>query len=502
MAAIVTERFAKNNADQFLESFSESSPTYYYMFLGKSSSFNETNDGTGVSDNAPPTPIDDVSSEYYTWDDMIAAKRINSTDVSNVIPRRDYTIGNAYDMYEHNISSSNQSDSGASRLWDSTFFYITSANRVYKVLDNNNNAVTTAAEPTSEAAAPFETSDGYTVKYLYTLTANQADKFLTSDFMAVSSDDTAETDGQIDVLKVENVGAGIADGTYYMAVQGDGSSAVAEIVVSSNAVARFNLSTGSKMQAKGSGYTFGTIDFSEANYANIYTDSSLSTAVASATALRADSGTPITTPTINPIIGPRGGHGKNPINELGGHYVMMNTKFEQDESNDLAVGNDFRRIGVVSNPYQYGTTTSFTASTGRQTYAVLFSSATDSFDIDEKITQATTGAVGKVVEYDATNRILYYVQERFEDFGTDSTGALVRFSGANDITGGTSGAVGTVDTTASTDVTLSSATLTFTAGYNNPELEPDSGNIIYIENRRPISRASDQTEDIKIIVEF
>jgi len=33
-------------------------------------------------------------------------------------------------------------------------------------------------------------------------------------------------------------------------------------------------------------------------------------------------------------------------------------------------------------------------------------------------------------------------------------------------------------------------------------LEQDSGKIIYVENRRPISRASDQTEDIKIVVEF
>ena len=45
-------------------------------------------------------------------------------------------------------------------------------------------------------------------------------------------------------------------------------------------------------------------------------------------------------------------------------------------------------------------------------------------------------------------------------------------------------------------------TVTMTSGYANPELQPDSGNIIYLENRRPIQRASDQTEDIKIIIEF
>ena len=53
-----------------------------------------------------------------------------------------------------------------------------------------------------------------------------------------------------------------------------------------------------------------------------------------------------------------------------------------------------------------------------------------------------------------------------------------------------------------TDYSVSSTTLTFTSGYANPELEADSGHILYVENRRPISRASDQTEDIKIVVEF
>jgi hypothetical protein len=45
-------------------------------------------------------------------------------------------------------------------------------------------------------------------------------------------------------------------------------------------------------------------------------------------------------------------------------------------------------------------------------------------------------------------------------------------------------------------------TIPFTNGYSNPELQPDSGIIIYNETRKPIVRATDQTEDIKIIVEF
>ena len=84
-----------------------------------------------------------------------------------------------------------------------------------------------------------------------------------------------------------------------------------------------------------------------------------------------------------------------------------------------------------------------------------------------------------------------------------SLGAYVAFSGANAVTGATSGASGTPDATADSAVTLANAnTITFTDGYANPELAADSGDIIYKENRRPISRATDQTEDIKIIVEF
>ena len=131
-------------------------------------------------------------------------------------------------------------------------------------------------------------------------------------------------------------------------------------------------------------------------------------------------------------------------------------------------------------------------------------SQSGTYSADEKITQTTTGAIGKVVEWDSTLGILYYQQERYADYGTVSaTGSNTAFSGANVVTGASSGAVGTPDSTADSAVTLANGnSITFTDGYANPELQPDSGNIIYQENRKPISRATDQTEDIKIIVEF
>jgi len=206
---------------------------------------------------------------------------------------------------------------------------------------------------------------------------------------------------------------------------------------------------------------------------------------------------------ITPIISPHDGHGNSAITELGGHYVMSAITLTQAEGDDFSTANDFRSVGLVVDPTNFGTSTVATATTRRQTYVVKVGSVSGTFEQDEVITQTTTGAVGKVVEYDSTLSLLYYQQENYKGFGTSATtGGYVAFSTTATITGGTSGATGTPSSTTETVTLVNSNTLTLTSGYANPELAADSGDIIYLENRKPIQRASDQTEDIKIIIEF
>ena len=95
MTAIITEKFRQHNSDQFYESFSETSASTYYLFIGKATAF--TSGTTGGSDSSPPTPADSVGEEYYVWDDMVAAKKVSSSYVSYAIPRRNFTNGNTYD---------------------------------------------------------------------------------------------------------------------------------------------------------------------------------------------------------------------------------------------------------------------------------------------------------------------------------------------------------------------------------------------------------------------
>ena len=206
---------------------------------------------------------------------------------------------------------------------------------------------------------------------------------------------------------------------------------------------------------------------------------------------------------IDVIISPDDGHGKNVVTELGAHYVMSAVTLTQAEGDDFTTGNDFRSVGLVVDPTTFGTSTVASSTTARQTYVVKLDTISGTFDADEVITQASTGAVGKVVEWDSTLSLLYYQQESFKGFGTSATtGNYVAFSGTNAITGATSSASGTTGANTETVTLANSNTLTLTSGYANPELQEYSGDIIYLENRKPIQRSSDQTEDIKIIIEF
>ena len=109
------------------------------------------------------------------------------------------------------------------------------------------------------------------------------------------------------------------------------------------------------------------------------------------------------------MIGPKGGHGFDAPKELGGHYVMLSTVLTGAEGDDIATGNDFRKIGIVVDPHTFGTTSVASITTARMTYALKLTTQSGTFDGDEKISQATTGAIGKVIEWDSSNSILYYM---------------------------------------------------------------------------------------------
>jgi len=486
MPAIITDKFRIHNSEQFHEAFSESSGNTMYLGIGRPQAFatstradsRTNNEG---SDTSPVTPADNVNAQFYPFDDLLAAKKITSSDVTFAIPRRNWTTGTTYDIYRHDYgeritgTTTNQTaNSGATTLHDASFYVLTAARNVYKVLDNDGNTASTV-EPTGTSTAILSTADGYKWKYMYTLSASEQANFLSTDFMSVTTNSTvasAAVDGAINIVKIKTAGSGGSDGTHTnIDIRGDGTGGKVSVTVTSGAVTAVTVTT------PGTGYTFGTISNAQ---------------------IVAAGATSLTGAELDVIIEPKGGHGKNAVEELGGFYVMLNTSLEGTESSntsDFTVSNDFRKIALIRDPLSGGSAAS--ATTLRGTKAINLTGVSGTFTVDEEINQATTGAVGKVVEWDSTNSILYYIQTRHNDEGVDSNGNQTAFSGTNVVTGQTSGANGTPTTSTSTINSQS-----FTSGYSSAEIDADSGDILYIENRAPITRAADQTENIKLVIEF
>ncbi|WP_223618670.1 hypothetical protein, partial [Acinetobacter baumannii] len=115
-------------------------------------------------------------------------------------------------------------------------------------------------------------------------------------------------------------------------------------------------------------------------------------------------------------------------------------------------------------------------------------------------------AYGTVVSWvldsgSTTDGVLKYIQTN--DAHTDQGVVRAFESSGATISGGQSGGDGTVTTGYNTGGgVLPLLGHSFTAGLSNPEIENNSGDVIYIENRRLITRAPDQIEDIKLVIEF
>jgi hypothetical protein len=307
----------------------------------------------------------------------------------------------------------------------------------------NAGGAASTTKPTGVSSSPFTSADGYIWKYMYTVTTAKALKFLTNDYIPVQqldSDDgtdqwdvqAAAVDGGVHVVRVTSGGSAYGSAPA-VTITGDGTGATANSTIVAGAVTAVTITN------VGSGYTRASVTFASG--------------AAAATA----------------IISPKGGHGANAIEELGGKYIMINVRLDGTESNTFSTANEFRQVGIVRDPFLYGTTTRAVASSFRQSFRYQLSAPSGTFALDETITSGSNTA--SVVEWTTPNLFT-------------TLPVHLPFANTASVTGGTSAASGTI------------------AAITTPGLQPYSGDIIYVENRVPISRAADQIEDVKLIIQF
>jgi hypothetical protein len=482
-----------------------------------------------ASEDVPPVPLDNQKEKFDLYDDIIAAKRITA-DFARAVIRRynwDLVANPKFDMWKPDYSATpgsggqvgKQSATGATSIGDAKFYVINTQYEVFKCLYNGQNPAnptgqnatnepkTTPSAGQGSYAAGIFTEEagnaGYVWKYMYTIPTNDVLRFLSTDFMPiVASTDTtrqateaAAVNGAVNAVLIEAAGANLPNGTHYAPIIGDGTGGKVSVVVNTGSLVSVSV------VAAGSGYTYASVPLktgtgSGATAYGLFSDSALTSSVTVGSTA---------TGALEGVISPQGGHGADMELELNAKRVMTNIRLTYAEgSGDFPVDNDFRRIGILKDPYTYGTSSFATVDTVNGLYAVKIDGATSDFQADETITQTVTGGVAKgtVVSWtldsgSTTDGVLKYIQS--PDFHKDS-GKVRAFesNGANAITGAISLASGTVDTANNSTV----LGVTFANGLANPEIAANSGDMIYVENRRLITRAPDQIEDIKLVIEF
>ena len=516
MSAIITDQIRVLNAKNFISGITTSDNSYY-AFVGLPNPTSIQDDW----DNDPPAPIDNFNGANDYWDTILALKKISSSDVMQVVKKNNWSSGTTYDYYrpDYDITNTPPNSPGTS-LYRAIYYVVNTDYRVYVCLQNGSTPETPDGKPSLdeptftdlEPRAAGTSGDGYIWKYLYTIKPSELTKFDSTEFIPVpldwesNSDHEAIRDNAVDggikvvVVKNRGVGVGTANRTYTrVPIKGDGSSAECTVVINNDSkVESVTVSN------QGSGYTYGTVDLTAGGVP-----------------------IPTTIPTLDVIIPPPGGHGKDIYRELGATNVLIYARVENDAENpDFVTGNQFARIGIIENPKQFGSTSKLDLDKASNAYALRLTGAGwsgASFTGDSSITQ-TTGAgvtaVGKVINYDETTGVLKYWQDRtMAGFSTAGIAQTVTDYGYNlnrftkDITTGGSMTIvgGSTNLSISTDFSGLSTSInnrtyylgqSFTDGLSNPEVKKYSGSMIYIDNRPAITRSSNQKEDIKVILQF
>ena len=514
--AIITDKLRLLNSSNFINDVANGN---YYMFVG----FPNATSYYPNWDSSRPDPIDNFYYLNSYRDNILGVKKITSTDVVRVIPKIAWTNGKKYEMYRHDYSVYNITPvTGSTRLYDSLFYVMNSEYRVYICINNgsapsnNNTGVISTQEPLHTDLTPKKESDGYIWKYLYTLFPADVLKFDSTNFIAVPNNWTTTTNqeinrvrtnsvsGKIETILVEYQGQYNYSGTLTnVPIRGDGTGGLASITFDDQ-----SRPVSVQVTNGGSGYTFATLDLD-----SILAPIGVNKAI------------------FNVIIPPPGGHGANVYTELGSYRVLVYSRIENDSTNpDFIVGNQFSRVGIIKDIRPNGVSdqnsTVFSENSGSGVYALKLTTSTVTEPFDSKITQDNTNAVGNLVSFDTTTKVLKFIQPRtnFVDLYLNGENYNFDYNYANSISGIQTSNTYKLEQFNSTTIKIGSNSYSvdsgfsgnsvdigavtyylgqqFSSGLSLPDINIKSGEIIYVDNRESVTRSSQQREDIKIILEF
>ena len=464
----------------------------HYLAIGRSEEWD--------SDLQPPVP-NPSKNEVLKFQASIQSMKL-VPDVSYVVPRYTWTAGNQYNAWDNDFNS-NTVVSAAGDIRD-PYYVITDDNNVYICIQQGK---TTAGVVRNSLFKPTDTSgdvfsagdDGYFWRFLFNIGAAEARKFLTSQYMPVEkildSSEGGPATGDLSVSRLQQLGIqqnAVPGQIIGIAVDSGGRGYTTRPTITIQPISILGETlTPAQAYANISGDSVGRItevimkadSTSAFSFGQNYYDAAIIVDGAGTGA------------KLRALITSDSGMGANPTRDLNSSAIMFNATLTGAENNDFTTTNDFRQIGIIRNPQKDSAqlqSFQIPANAGDSACnAVTLSafkklhvaSGLDAANITgDQIVEGTSTAKAIVDYYDDAESILYVHQTR-------ETGYLPFDSGET------------------VTVTEGGGSTTTVAVAGLPVLRPSevnrfSGECIYIDNRSPVQRDNEQTEDIKVVIDL
>ncbi len=450
-----------------------------------------------ASNDTIPLANNSVKNEMNDWEDMMFMKRMYQDDVAYGIRHITWTAGERYDQYRTDWNGARKSVYDATfptSISESASFVVDVVNDLYVCLKQP--AMVGGEVPMSlyspdtgvdigVGTGILKTADGYYWKYIATATSDMVAKFsstITGDgrtymfypVKTILADNTskqwdsqvlsANYKGGIYAINVLAQGSGYnagAAGTAsitnatvndYITVIGDGSGIEFNITYGPSGVV-----VDIEVTNPGSGYTHATI-IAKAG-------------VASGTGFVAEA-----------IITAPSGLGCDPIKDTDAVYLLLSAEIESGDGtgdNKVTDSNDYRKISIVSNPLQFGSSSVYlTSDLVDCTTTLELSPGAGTFTPDEIITIDNVGIKARVIDYNSDDLLLRVIRTSSEN--ENNIGAALNFVQGQTINTGTA--------------TIASI---------SPQMNnPFTGDIIYSEYRVPIQLAPNTPSHIHCVIQF
>ena len=465
MTSIITDTLKRQLINDLFKDVADSSERYY-VAIGRSEAWD--------SADAAPTPINTARDIRNARLGIQAFK--TAEQVSFVIPRYNWSAGSIYSAYDDNQIG----------YPTNSYYILTDENSVYMCLRQGKNTAgigqTSSVKPTGSGVRPIKTADGYVWKYLYTIGALQGTQFTSANFIPVSQvGDSAgaaglsaiqaqqatvqagTTKGEILNIVVTKGGTGYTSApTVNIIGDNTGKIAAATATVLGGVVTKIEMNdsgAGAKTgHAFGSGYTVSNITITGGG----------GSGAAARTVISQDSGV-----------------GADPRKDLRSFALMFNSKIAGIEAGAFPIGNDFRQTMLIKNPKKQvsAADSDFVADAGNAMPFLKLTTVSTAFTLDRTI-QGTSSSAQAYVDY-IDSSLIYFHQTEETGFGTFQEGeALGELNGNGD---------GIIEA-AGVDAD--------TIAFRSPTINKFTGDVLYIDNRSPIERSVDQTEDIKVVIQL